>query len=628
MNTTWCRIYAGGLILLTAAVLVLLPVNRLSAPCLADIPLFAPDRANYADNADALNEEIRKEYTIHPDGSVDYHLYMRTRILTYRGRKQNGDMQVAYNSAWQKVQVDMSRTGTVRADGTRVPVKEDEINDIQDPDTARASIYSAARIRVINFPAVEPGAMVEADITVHTRRPGILSFWKREYFALSAPTAVKTVILHAPASVPVHWAANSRIIQVENSSAGNVNTWKWTGTMLPKMVDEPLSPPALHTSPMLFITTAGSFQDVAEFYNALVPWKQKGIAPDQVPSRLREISDTDELYIRFMSLFKPYPISFLDTDLKCQRPEITLQRGYGTPLQLAWLFRAILETRGINSDIFAVADSCMVSMLPLPFMPDIFSQYLLNCKGRWYSFSRRELTPGITGLDSHVAIDLADGSVNRVSDLTEDITITTVCTSYLTDGATEGILYSLDAGDSAAVARQGFRYLSGPELAVAKSMVLHAVDPMATGKVHFCLLDDLMKPVGIKVDFKIPEPVPSVFDSYFFPIPSSSILETYVQIAPDRKNPVWFPEKRRDVMVFALKLPLGAGIKSLPQGFCGQAGPFSWNVSVHRVGRTVYYTREIETERGLLPAGEPLEKFLRAFSELTGPGQGIVMFSP
>ncbi len=626
MKISGSRIFTRGLIILAAALFTMLPAGRLSAPCLADPPMFAPDRADYAQHADALNEEIRKEYTIHPDGKIDYHLYLRTRIITYRGRKQNGDMRIPYNSAWENVRVNMQRTGTLRADGTRVPVRENEINDIQDPDTAKASIYSAARIRVINFPAVEPGATVEADITVHTSRPGINTFWKREHFALSAPSAVKTVILHAPESVPVHWATNSRIIHVETSSAGGVNTWKWTGDRLPKMIDEPLSPPAVLINPVLFITTSSSFRDVAEFYNALVAWQQKGIKPAQVPKALQGISDTDELYIRFMSLFRPYPISFLDTDLKCQSPDITLQRGYGTPLQLAWLFRAILETRGINSNIFAVSGSYMASLLPLPFMPDIFSQYLLECRGRWYSFSRRELTPGVTGLDSHLAINLADGSSATVRDITEDITITTVCTRCLTDGTTQGILYSLDSGHSAALTRRGFRYLAGPELAVAKSMVLHAVDPLATGKVQFCMLDNLEQPVGIRVDFRIPESVPTVYDCSFFPVPSSSILETYVKLAPDRKNPVWFPENRRDVMVFALKLPLGAGIKCLPQGFSGSAGPFSWDVSVHKVGSTIYYTRQLETERGLLPAGKPLEKFLHAFRKLTGPGQGIVMF--
>ncbi len=593
--------------------------------CLADTGIFAQN-FRFAEKADAINEIINKEYTIHADGSVKYHLYMRTRIITYRGRKQNGDMQIPYNSAWESVKINMSRTGTVQADGSRVAVKKDEINDIQDPSTARASIYSAARLRVINFPAVEPGSIVEADVTVLTRRPGIKAFWKREHFALSAPTVMKTVILHAPASGPVHWTTDSRILTVETCEKQGIRTWKWTGRRLPKMVDEPLSPPAVHVSPVLFISTFNSFSDVAAFYNALVPWNQQGIGQGQVPAGLKDISAQDNLYIKFMSMFTPYSISFLDTDLKCQPPEVTLQRGYGTPLQLAWLFQSILRSKGIDADIYAASGSYMVSMLALPFMPDIFDKYLVRSEGRWYSFSSRELTPGVTGLDSHTAVSLRDGSTALVMDVTSNIKITTVNTMYYPDGTTQGILYSLDSGESAALTRKGFRYLSGPELDVAKSMVLHAVDPFAVGKVRFCMLDRLSEPAGIRVDFKIPEYAPDVFDSFFFPVPSSSILETYVQLAPDRKNPVWFPEERQDIMVFVLKLPLGAEVESIPESFSGKAGPFAWKVSVQRTGRAIYYERRLETTRGLLPAGKPLEKFLHAFRELTGPGQGIVMF--
>jgi len=611
-----------------AGVIVILTfLLQTAAPCLSESLSPWTERDGYADNADAVNEVIQKEYTIHPDGSVDYHLYMRTRVITYRGKKQSGDMQIPYNSAWESVDLNMARTGTTGRDGTRLPVREDEINDIQDPSTSGASIYSASRLRVINFPAVEPGSVVEADVTVHSRRPGMRAFWKREHFALTSPTTVKTVTLHAPESVPVHWATGSRILRVEISSRDGIKTWKWTGTMLPRVVDEPLSPPDVHVSPVLFISTLDSFRDVATFYNALVPWQQRGIDVERIPRALRDISDADRLYIRFMSLFMPYPISFLDTDLKCQPPEITLEQGYGTPMQLAWLFRSILRAKGIAADIFAVSGNYMVSMLPLPFMPDIFSQYLVLSGGRWYSFSRRELTPGVTGLDGHVAVSLSDGSVRNVADITEDIKITTVSTSYFPNGTTQGVLFSLDSGESAALARRGFRYLSGPELEVARSMVLHAVDPFARGKVRFCMLDDLTEPVGIRVDFTIPESVPTVYDSFFFPVPSSSILETYVQLAPDRKNPVWFPEERRDLMVFELKLPLGAQLKSLPEGFRGSAGPFSWDVSVHRVGRSIYYLRRLATARGLLSSGRPLEEFLRAFRQLTGPGQGVVMFT-
>jgi hypothetical protein len=192
---------------------------------------------------------------------------------------------------------------------------------------------------------------------------------------------------------------------------------------------------------------------------------------------------------------------------------------------------------------------------------------------------------------------------------------------------TDGTLISLNSGSSTAETRRGFRYLSGPELEVARSMVLHAVDPLAGGTVLFSGLNSLSLPVVIRVDFTIPEAVPSVYGSSFFPVPSSPLLHRYVQLSEDRKNAVWVSEGSRDVLAFVLKLPLGARLEALPEGFKGSAGPFSWRVSVQQSGRTIYYIREFETRRGILAKGSDYAEFLRAFNRLTGPDQGIVMFS-
>ncbi len=584
--------------------------------------------SQYAADADAVNEMIRKEYTLHADGAVDYRLCLRTRILTYRGKKQHGDLHIPYNSAYETVEVDVAHTGTLRADGIFVQIRQDEINDIQDPATAAASLYSSARLKVINFPSVEPGTTVVADVTVHTRRPGIMAFWKREFFALSSPTTEKSVILHAPQSVSVHYVANSRIIKETKGIKDGIVTWTWTGKYLPAVVDEPLSPPDVHVSPVLFVTTLSSFKEVAAFYNALVPWQTHGILADQIPDALAAVSDIDQLYIRFMLMFMPYSIPFLNTSLNCQQPAVTVERGYGTPLQLAWLFQSILASKGISASIYAVSDSYMVSMLPLPFMPDIFSDFLVRVGNTWYSFANRELTPGITGLDSHAAVNFLDGSITSVRDRVENLKITTVNAEYSLGGSTSGIHFSMDAGESAALTRRGFRYLSGTELSIARSMVLHTVDPLAVGRVRFCGLNDLMQPVGIMVDFTIPEPVPVVYTSSFFPVPASSVLDGYIKISPDRKNPVWFPERRRDVMVFVLKLPLGVEVKGMPRDFKGSVGPFAWHISANLYGRTVYYVRQIETERGILSVGRPLKKFVSVFSRLASPAQGVVMFAP
>ena len=599
--------------------------------------VFKADSADYAKNADAINEVIEKEYTINSDGSFDYHLYIRTRILTYRGKKRNGDFDISYNSAWQKVDVNPQRTGTVKADGTRVAVRQEEINDIQDPSTAKASIFSTARKKVISFPAVEPGAVVEADYTVHSKRPGLNAFWKREYFALSSPTRIKRVTVHVPAEVPLNWRCNSRIIEVKHTQKGGVVTWEWQGRDLPKAVDEPMSPPSVHKDPVLFISTLSSFNDVARYYNALIPWQKDtnikfNIADtgtgDAMSVCTAEPDDrfVDGLYVKFMSLFRPFRIDFFKTDLKPLPPEKTVDQGYGTSLQLAWLFRAILAQQGIDASLHAVSDACMVSMLPLGYMPDLFGTFCVKAGNRWYSFEKRELSPGVTGLDSMLAVNLATGNTEVVHDAMGGMDVTVLSMAGMYDGTTSGMLYSMSSGVDAAVTRRGFRYLTAPELDIARSMILHTVNPLARGKVRLFDLDNLLEPVGIKVNFTIPEPAPSLDDLTFYPVPASSMVDSLVKLSSKRKNPVWFPRNEREYTEFFLKIPPGARVKSLPRDYQGKAGPFSWNVQVRRLGRTIYYSRDLRQKRGIMHPGPELDSMLEAAGRLAGPVQGVVVY--
>ena len=594
-------------------------------PCAA-APLMPGHAAAYDADADAVNLLVKKEYQLHPDGSYDYHLLMRTRILTYRGKKHNGDVRIPYNSAWETLDIDLQHTRTILADGTYVPVRADEINDIQDPSTSRASIYSSARLRVVSFPSVEPGTTVELSIRLHSQRPGMRAFWTREFFALTNPTREKVVSIRAPQSMSVAWVANDRRITVRESYDGEWKEYVWRAERLPKVVDEPYSPPAIHMSPVLLVSTLSSYVQVAGFFNAVVPWREPEYELDALPDIFRSASGPDELYTVLMSRFAPYVIDILDTDLSPQGPEATLSRGYGTPFHLAWLFRELLRLRGIDSRIAVVAGSTSIPRVPLPFMPDFFSAVAVKAGDKWYRFNRKELSPGVTGLEGHTALFLDDASREQVHDVWQDMDLTTVDITYDTSGVTSGHIVSLSSGYKSADTRRGFRYLSGPELEVARSMVMHSVDPLAEGSVEFINLDDLMEPVTLRVDFRIPDPLPGVEGCSFFPMPTASVLHAMEQLAPDRKNNVWFSEDARDLLVFKLQLPAGAKVKHMPARFSGQIGPFAWKVMARRVGRSVYYIRELTVSRGMLHLGEEYERFLAAFRQLAGPGQGIVMF--
>jgi len=114
---------SGRLLPLLLLLLFLLPSPGRAAAGTTDPstsrPAFPPP------GADALNLKISKRYEIAADGSVRHHLYVRRRILTYKGKKDYADFKYTYNRAYQEAR--LVRARTFKADGQTVAVGKEEV---------------------------------------------------------------------------------------------------------------------------------------------------------------------------------------------------------------------------------------------------------------------------------------------------------------------------------------------------------------------------------------------------------------------------------------------------------------------------------------------------------------------
>ena len=70
-------------------------------------------------DADAVNLKIKKHYTVAADGSYKLHLYVKRRILTYKGKKEHADFKFTYNQARQSVKLLKAQTITTEKEIVR-----------------------------------------------------------------------------------------------------------------------------------------------------------------------------------------------------------------------------------------------------------------------------------------------------------------------------------------------------------------------------------------------------------------------------------------------------------------------------------------------------------------------------
>ena len=112
--------------------------------------------------SDALYHTIKKEYTLHEDGSIDYRythdLEIRTHIAFNR---MYGETFVVFNPEFQDLEVHKSVT-TMR-DGKEVPSPENAFNEVLPRWAAGAPDFNHLREMVITHTGLETGSTIHLD---------------------------------------------------------------------------------------------------------------------------------------------------------------------------------------------------------------------------------------------------------------------------------------------------------------------------------------------------------------------------------------------------------------------------------------------------------------------------------
>jgi transglutaminase-like putative cysteine protease len=181
---------------------------------LIDLSAHGPDATTYPE-ADAVVLLSRTDVTLGADGSVTEKHHTIVRILeAQRGKEKFADVHVPYDSERQSLTIDTART--VNKDGVHVASAE-EISDIVPAMLREASVYSGMRERVISFPAVDKGSVLELVTTLTTRATADSALGGEILLADWDPVLDSVASVTVPEGVVPH-------LQVENATLAPVET--------------------------------------------------------------------------------------------------------------------------------------------------------------------------------------------------------------------------------------------------------------------------------------------------------------------------------------------------------------------------------------------------------------------
>ena len=276
------------------------------------------------------------------------------RILTYAGKKNNSELKIPFNPAWQEIEVVSAivsnTTGKVHA------ITPKEMNIMDAPWAASAPRYPAGKILVVNLPSVETGSVIT--VTTRYAQSQMPFYSQSKGFGGTEPVGRDTYRITFPKSLhPKLQQFNCDTIGFTAITNKNVITWTWQAINPPLIRSEESLPPWHFFQPEFYLSF-GSWQDYAKLLEKTIDRVSDG---NRLSCSLAKtlVKGESDAYTRMKNIrdyvlrtIRPSAISFIDLPLSClSTPDQTLTNQYGHVLDRAILLNEMLDAVGLDPEI-------------------------------------------------------------------------------------------------------------------------------------------------------------------------------------------------------------------------------------------------------------------------------------
>ncbi|MDR3671621.1 MAG: DUF3857 domain-containing protein [Holophaga sp.] len=283
--------------------------------------------------------------------------HVLVKVLQDRAMRQLSDQKIPFRGDSESCQVLLAVTHLPDG-GTRKP-EANGIMEVSDPEAAAAPFYSTARLKVISFPGVQVGAVMELKYRV-SPLPGLKPetaepFMGESLFAGYEPVLRKSLTLKVPAKAGLQYemfnqAPGPRI----RRTAGGVE-YTWEVRNQPQIVPETGMVPEAEVVPRMVWTVA---KDRAQLGRWLHDRFQAAARPDPaVQAKARELTaglaspeaKVDRLALFVIKEIQGVPLGLGRVGYQPTRAGIILANRYADTRDKFVLFQSLLEAAGLSA---------------------------------------------------------------------------------------------------------------------------------------------------------------------------------------------------------------------------------------------------------------------------------------
>jgi transglutaminase-like putative cysteine protease len=321
---------------------------------LIDVAQNGPGKTQFP-QADAYVDLERDDITLAADGTVTHHHKSIAKLIdAQRGKEKFADVHVPFDAKRQTLEINVART--VNDDGAPHAASKEEIGDIVPSYLADATIYSDVRERVVSFPAVDAGSVVELEYTRVTKATPDSPLGGEEMLGQWDPIHERTVTITVPRGVTPNLALAGVDLKPVKSTIGDGDVYTYTLKDLPDRHPESASPPDAAVLPRLVYSFQPSWQKVIEpvadrFLEVAVPATPAAAVKAEADRVVADAKTQAEKLTRLYA-FVAHDIHTVDVPLgyagyEPHAPELVLQNKYADQRDKVGLLLAMAAAEGI-----------------------------------------------------------------------------------------------------------------------------------------------------------------------------------------------------------------------------------------------------------------------------------------
>ena len=238
-------------------------------PSLQEIVRTAPPAERYP-NAGALILFCDERVELGPENTAVFFEHVLIKILNERGKQDFSEVVIGYDSTYDKVELECART--IRPDGIVVSVGERHIRDVS--KYLNFPLYSNARARIISFPEITQGCIIEYKYKVYRNQlinedDFVLTYRLQEL----EPIIQAKLKLVIPTGKSLHYKilnsdynTTQAKLEPEVKESSEHKEYLWEFKDIPAIIPEANMPSNSKINPIILVSTFDSWQEIYSWW--------------------------------------------------------------------------------------------------------------------------------------------------------------------------------------------------------------------------------------------------------------------------------------------------------------------------------------------------------------------------